>query len=536
VLSAFCEALGGLALFLYGMHLAGQGLQGITQLGAFLSRMTRGRLRGVVSGVGLAFALQSSSAATVILVSLSEASLLRLSSAFACALGAGIGTALTVEIISFDPSNVIFLFAASGVALTVLTSSTVSRGIGRIILGFSLLFLGMDFLQRGTGFLLGSPSLESWIGHVLDSVFLSFLTATGTTLLVQSSAAVLAIVMALANEGRLLPCTALPMILGANLGTCITALIASAGTTRRGRSVALWHLGFKLIGALCLLPLCRAFPGEVGPWSLNEVTPRWIAHGHALYNVLLVLLFLPWTRHVAVLASRWVKSDSRGEGLVAGVPPKRLPELENILLGEAEGLSGLLEKVGDVISMGTMQAGREIEKTAKEMEGRLSSAVSALLEMEGSLKTEEDKREALMRMAFTLSGMVRQIRDDYLGVVVRMREEGIHFSIEGEKEVLSFMKSCGEYMTKTVRLMRRSAKRDPECDLPSERKDLEGDLERLRHQEGVFYMKHFKRLSEGIRESQRTGSEHAELMAKSLSLCRELTDVWRWFQTEGRKR
>lgn|GEM_PF-570302 len=539
VFQGSCVALGGLSLFLYGMHLAGQGLQGVSRMGAFLSAMTRGSFSAISSGVGLAFALQSSSAATVILVSLSEASVLRLSSAFLCALGAGIGTALTVELISFDPSSAVYIFTAAGVGLTLIATSPLWRGMGRVVLGFSLLFLGMNLLKQGTTLLLGRPGTEVGLGYVTDSVILSFLASTGATLVVQSSAAILAIAMALAHGGGIEAGAALGVILGTNLGTCITAWIASIRGGRRGKAVALWHMGFKLIGALALLPLCPHVARILAPWNMDVVTPRWIAHGHAIYNVGLVLFFFPWSKPMAALAWRWAVKDPKknrfSELLLQAErtdPGQLFTWLETRLLLHADEIPKLLVQLGDWICSEDLQMEREMRAKTGKLEQEIDDIILALLGKERDPTLSEPRKVALLRMAFALGSMFRQIREDCIGCISSMKEEGVQFSVEGESDVRFFLVSCADFMDGVVRRMQDRSDRTSSVSSDTQRESWDNALETLRREEGILFLKHVSRLKHGIKESRGSGMNHTGLMAKAFSLCREMADVSRWHRME----
>ncbi len=289
--------LGGTALLLYGVRLVGEGLQRAAgpRLRHILSTLSGNRLKGLAVGAGVTALLQSSSATTVMLVGFASAGLLSLRQTIGVILGADIGTTVTVQLLAFNLLDYAPLIVFVGWLLSVLSKGTLGY-IGRAILGFGFLFLGMKLIVDGTVPLkhneLFAENLQALTGQTLVLIVI----AATFTALVHSSAAIIGLAISLATSGLMPLEGAIPVILGANIGTAATALVASLGANTEARRVALAHAGFKVGGVLIFLPFIAPFSDLVRMTSPD--VPRQIANAHTLFNVGLAILFLP-TAHLA---------------------------------------------------------------------------------------------------------------------------------------------------------------------------------------------------------------------------------------------
>jgi phosphate:Na+ symporter len=312
---------GGLGLFIYGMMLMGEGLQLAAgdRMRKMLETFTKTRYRGLVAGTGVTALIQSSSATTVMLVGFVNAGLMTFTQSLGVILGADIGTTITAQIVAF---NVILYLSfpciAIGFLLYMVGNRRVVKYSGQIILGFGLLFLGMEIMKGAMAPLKNSGTFENWITTLGNNWFLGLLLGVIITSVVQSSSATTSMVVAMGATGVLSiggadPLRiAIPIILGCNIGTCITAWIASIGASLPAKRVAWAHYLFKITGVLLFLPFLAWFPTLVR-WVSDGLggnpgnIGRQIAWAHTLFNVIMTLIWLPFIPQFAKLVKRLKK-------------------------------------------------------------------------------------------------------------------------------------------------------------------------------------------------------------------------------------
>ncbi len=300
------QLLGGVGLFLYGIKLMGDALQSLAgdRMRRLVGSLTRTPVRGVLIGTFVTMLIQSSSATTVMTVSFVHVGLMTLQQAVGVIMGANVGTTMTAQIIAFKLNAYALPLIGIGMFLALFGKSKKQRYIGNGIVGFGLLFLGMKTMEDSMSFLRGRQDL-----------FLSFssnprlgvLAGTVVTMVVQSSAATIGLTIAMAAQGLFGLDVALPIVLGDNIGTTITAVLASFGSNRSAKQAAAAHVMFNIIGvtwALLTLPLFQ---------SIVMVTAKDVSHqlanAHTLFNILNTLFFLPFTAPFARLI-QWILPSS----------------------------------------------------------------------------------------------------------------------------------------------------------------------------------------------------------------------------------
>ncbi|MGB5302877.1 MAG: Na/Pi cotransporter family protein [Gemmatimonadota bacterium] len=297
--------LGGLALFLYGMGQMADSLKVVAgdRMKSILARLTRNRVTGVLSGAFVTAVIQSSSVTTVLVVGFISAGLMTLTQSVGVILGADIGTTITAQIIAFNIKEYSLLLVAAGFLVMFVAKRETTRHYGTAIMGLGLVFLGMGImgesmrpLRTWQPFLDVMAGLENpWLGILVGAVF---------TALVQSSSASVGIIIVLGSQGLVSLVAAIGLLLGANIGTTVTALLASIGRPREAQRAALIHLIFKVVGVLIWVFLIQqliwlavqvspSHPELSGTARLAAETPRQIANAHTLFNVANTLLFLP---------------------------------------------------------------------------------------------------------------------------------------------------------------------------------------------------------------------------------------------------
>lgn len=301
---------GGLALFLYGMGKMSEGMKKSAgnRMRNILSALTNNRFIGMFVGAFVTMVIQSSSATTVMLVSFVQAQLMTFVQSLGVILGADIGTTITAQLIAFELTDYALLMIAGGFALTMFSKNDSTKYIGEAILGFGILFFGMKLMSDAMSPLRTyQPFIDILKG--LENPVLGLLVGTIFTALIQSSSAFTGIIIVLAQQGLLSLEAGIPLIFGSNIGTCVTAGLASIGTTREAKRVALAHVMFKIGGVVLFILWIPTFADlirsisptsdGIGIQKLATETPRQIANAHTIFNVGLALIFLPFTTFFA---------------------------------------------------------------------------------------------------------------------------------------------------------------------------------------------------------------------------------------------
>ena len=347
------ELLGGLAVFIFGMKLMSEGLQRMAdrRLKAILQTVTRNRLLAVLVGAGLTAVIQSSSATTVMTVGFVNAGLVSLSQAIGVELGATIGTTITAQIIAFKLNVLAYPSIMVGLILAGLGRRPPVKALGTAILGFGLLFLGMTTMSDILKPLRHSPEFVA-LFHSFDctpapgegippgAALMCIVIGTATTVIVQSSSATVGLVLALASQGLVSFYTAVPLILGDNIGTTVTAVLASLGANRDAKRTALAHTLYKVLGAsymyvLLFVPLWNGQPVFLG--FVDAITPgdafgetpenllRHVANSHTAFNVFNCLVFLPFIPLMARLCRKIIPvTDADRETVLEYLEPNLL--------------------------------------------------------------------------------------------------------------------------------------------------------------------------------------------------------------------
>lgn len=289
--------LGGLGLFLYGMSIMSDGLQKAAgdRMRRILEALTGKVWKGVLVGTLVTAVIQSSSAVTVMLVSFVNAGLMTLRQAIGVVYGANIGTTITAQIIAFKLTDWALPAIGIGFLITLIAKRRTHRYAGQVILGFGLLFLGIEVMKEAATPLEQSPVFAGWIAQLSGKPLVGVLVGVVFTALIQSSSASTGVLLAIAAKGLISLEAAIPVLFGANIGTCVTALLASIGTNRTAKRTAVAHLVFNSVGTVVFLLFRQPFTQAVLMVSRTDDLPRLIANSHTLFNVANTLIWLPLT-------------------------------------------------------------------------------------------------------------------------------------------------------------------------------------------------------------------------------------------------
>ncbi|HJB97910.1 MAG TPA: Na/Pi cotransporter family protein [Candidatus Acutalibacter pullicola] len=312
--------LGGLALFLYGMQMMSSGLEAAAgnRMKRILEKLTSNRILGVLVGAGITAVIQSSSATTVMVVGFVNSGMMTLRQAVWIIMGANIGTTITGQLIALDVGEIAPLMAFIGVALVVFIKKPTVRYWGQIVAGLGILFLGMNMMSDS---MLPLRESEAFIGLMtqFSNPLLGILAGTVFTAVIQSSSASVGILQTLAKSGLIGLDSAVYVLFGQNIGTCITAVLASIGTSRNAKRTTIIHLLFNVIGTTLFTVVCMCTPltSWVAGWTPDNPSAQ-IANMHTLFNVVTTLLLLPFGSYLASLATK-ILPEKTSEAEEAGV-------------------------------------------------------------------------------------------------------------------------------------------------------------------------------------------------------------------------
>lgn len=328
--------IGGLALFIYGMNIMGASLEKVagTRLNKLIGVLTTNRLMGVLVGAVVTMIVQSSSATTIMVIGFVNAGIMTLSQAVGVIMGSNIGTTITAQMIALNLTDYAPIAVGIGVAWWTITSNRKSKNISEILIGFGILFIGMDMMGSGLKPLADHPIFINMIGK-LENPILSVLAGVILTTVVQSSSASIGLLQALAGQGILGMNIAFPVLLGENIGTTTTALISSIGANITAKRAALIHFVFNLVGTIIFM-LGLRYPLE---WLITRITPNnvqaQIANAHTLFNIINVLIQIPFANFLVKIVKVIIPGTETTDTEVSIYLDRRILETPSIALGQA---------------------------------------------------------------------------------------------------------------------------------------------------------------------------------------------------------
>lgn len=302
----FLQVLGGMALFLFGVDKLSEGMEKLAgnQIQVWLDRMTNKPAKGAVFGAVATALIQSSSLLMVTMIGLINANLMTLQQAIGVMMGQEIGTTLTAQIVAFKVGDLCFLFIALGFVLIEFVRGNGWRDYGEIILGFGVLFLGMNLMSDALRVLAQAPMVATWLAFMGKNIPAGILAGMVTTAIVQSSSAVTGLVVAMGISNAITLPAAIAILLGANIGTCITGLIASLRLSRASRRASIAQILINVLGVLLFLPFLSPFTTLVS--NTSTLLPRQIANAHTIFNIVVSVALFPFIKQIAWLAERLV--------------------------------------------------------------------------------------------------------------------------------------------------------------------------------------------------------------------------------------
>lgn len=472
-MSAIITMVCGLVFFLFGMHVMSGSLEKMAggKLEHLLKKMTANPFISVVLGAAITIAVQSSSATTVMLVGLVNSGIMKLSQTLFVVYGANIGTTVTSWILSLSsiqsdslfmqllkPENFSPLIALVGIAMMMLSHSDRKQSIGTVFVGFTVLIYGMEMMSGAVKPLANSPEFAALLTK-FNQPLIGMLVGTLFTAVIQSSAASIGIIQALSLTGGITNTMAIPIVMGANIGTCITSLISSVGTNRRAKQVALSHVLINCFGMvvwLAIFYLARLFTG----WAFfNEATtPFMVAFIHSAFNVLTVILLAPLTHRFERLVERLIpdtKEVTNKDELLLDV---RLLKSPSVAVGESHNatmkMCGLAHdnvlRALDLLVHYDEKKAALVEKTEGVLDAYEDTLGTYLVQLSSQALSQKDSQ--MVSKMLHVIGDFERLGDHALNLLKTAREmynKKIIFSDEAKNELEVLMQAVREIVQLT---------------------------------------------------------------------------------------
>lgn len=454
--------LGGLALFLYGMQMMSAGLESAAgnRMKGILEKLTANRFTGVLAGALITAIIQSSSATTVMVVGFVNSGMMTLNQAIWIIMGANIGTTITGQLIALDVGAIAPLLAFLGVASIVFLKNERMKHTGEILAGLGILFIGMDMMGEAMKPLTASEEFVSILTS-FENPLLGIAAGTVFTALIQSSSASVGILQTLADSGVIGLGSAAFVLFGQNIGTCITALLASIGTNVNARRTTVIHILFNVFGTVVFTILCLATPiiPMVESWTVGNA-PAQIANLHTMFNVVTTLLLLPvgtWLGKIAMVILKDPKDGQPAEGMHV----QYLLDLKHIRtekLGASmvcvEGIKKELFRMVDMAGENVQEAFDVVETRSKEKLEKvfqreeyvdfLNKEISRYITSAVSFETTTSGSR-IFNSLFAITGNVERISDHAMniaGYVKMLSEKNIIFSKRAQEELTEMKDIC----------------------------------------------------------------------------------------------
>lgn len=451
--------LGGLALFLYGMQMMSSGMEAAAgnKMKELLEKLTSNRFLGVLVGALITAIIQSSSATTVMVVGFVNSRMMTLRQAVWIIMGANIGTTITGQLIALDVGELAPVIAAFGVVLVVFTKNAKLHHIGNIFAGLGILFIGMDMMSAAMKPLANLPGFVNLLSK-FENPLLGILAGLIFTAIIQSSSASVGILQGLAKSGVIGLDSAAFVLFGQNIGTCITALLASIGTSRNARRTTIIHITFNIIGTIVFTALCIATPLILWMKELTGDPAAQIANLHTTFNIATTLLLLPFGNYLAKFAEKVLKETEEDED---GLQLKYITNIKNI--GE--------EQLG-VSAISKESVKKEILRMMEMANTNVNNAFEAFTTSEIQIVNEIDRTEEYVDFLdkeirkyiskvithertetgsntynsyYTITGNIERISDHAVnigGYVYQIKDKGIKFSETALSEMEEIKKVC----------------------------------------------------------------------------------------------
>ena len=536
--------VGGLGLFLFGMGMMSDGLKKTagSKLRTILGTLTNNRFIAVGVGALITMVIQSSSATTVMLVSFVQAQLMTFTQSLGIILGATIGTTITAQLIAFKLTDFALIVIGIGFAMIFLTKSKKIKNLGEIILGFGLLFFGMWVMSNA---MYPLRTYEPFLNVLLELEYplLGILVGTIFTAIIQSSSAFIGIVIVLGSQGLITLEAAIPLLLGANIGTSVTAALASINSGREAKRVALANTLFRVFG-VSLMVWWIPYYAEIIRWVspsgtagltgvayLADVAPRQIANAHTIFSVAVTLILLPFTG----LAARWIEKllpdvdeedKSRYTTKFLEESLISTPSLAlNLAKAEIINMANKVQSMVKDILQSFFKFNEDKLEAIQEQEievNYLNVHISRYLMKISQEKLAEERTDEIFQMLHIVTEL-EQIGDIVDKLLIPLAEKKIElnlkFSTAGQEEIK-------DYHLRTMKQISRAIEVFKEVNL-KDAKRMEKKYKKYRLMEFDLRRTHFDRLREDVPETVATSRIHLELIELLKRISSHATNIGR---------
>jgi len=471
---------GGLGMFLYGMEMMSDGMKltAGNKMRSILEKLTSNRFLSVGVGAFVTMVIQSSSATTVMLVSFVNSGLLTFAQGLGVILGSNIGSTVTAQIVAFKVTDYALALIAIGALMSLFSKKESSKNIGFVILGFGLLFYGMKVMSDTMKPLRTNQTFNSILVS-FENPFMGILAGAIFTALIQSSSATTGIVITLASGGSITLEAGIPLIFGANIGTCVTALLAGLNASREAKRIAIAHVLFNVTGVLLFCFWIPTFSSWMATTADN--IPRQIANAHTFFNILATVVFIPFTSIIAELIIKYFPDKTKSRNIEK---PEVLNLDENVFdtpavaisnsQAEIRGVLGLLERV--IGSLVLLFVSKEIKHDIENSEQELDEGIQIRLDKIDYLNkaisaylikiNNQDLNDTQSREIFTLVTVINYINLINNGINLRfnrlmeLKKQNINdLSDVNQNELINFhskmlkqIKRLGRFFEKYDRL------------------------------------------------------------------------------------
>lgn len=502
---------GGLAMFLYGMNVMGDGLEklGGGKFEKILERLTSTPIKGVLLGLGVTAIIQSSSATTVMVVGFVNSGIMKLSQAIGIIMGANIGTTVTAWILSLSgiegdsyiiqlckPANFAPILAVIGIVFQMFTKSEKKKNIANILLGFTVLMFGMDAMSGAVSGL-GKNETFTNILTLFRNPILGVLAGTVLTGIIQSSSASVGILQALSATGKITFGAAIPIIMGQNIGTCVTALLSCIGASKNAKRAAMVHLYFNIIGTIIFLILFYSLNAVFEFAFVNDTVNAFnIAVVHTIFNIVTTAILLPFNKALEKLAKMTIKEGAEVDAFAA--LDERFLQTPSFAVEQSVALATeMANMVKDSFTLAQDcvakydekidKAIRDNENLADEYEDALGSYLVRLSAQ--NLSIADSQKVSILLHAISDFEKMTDYTNDLVFTAREKNNKDIHFSEKARQEITIMVNAVSEIIDLTINAF---ANNDVQTAYKVE--PLEDVIDRLRTE---LKDRHIKRMQEG---------------------------------------
>ena len=512
---------GGLAIFIFGMNMMSESLQKVagSKMKKVIGFLTVNPLMGVLAGVITTAVLQSSSATTVMVIGFVSAGLMTLKKGISVILGANIGTTMTAQLIAFKISDYVYLIVFIGFLIFFIAKSERIKNIGNSIFGFGLLFTGIETMSSVMKPLAASPVFTELIAHVADIPVLGVLVGTLMTLVVQSSSATIAVLQNFASQAGpdgvssiIGLAGAIPILLGDNIGTTITAILASIGQSRNAKRVALSHCMFNVSGALIFIWFVKPYAALIQAISPKgpevEIISRQIANAHTCFNITMTLLWLPliWLLVKIVMTFIPEKSSERLntrkplylDGNLILQPAAALEMTAREVIHCSDMVGELIPACAEAFKKGDSQELKELEEETKTIAGINDAIMNYLANLfsAGVLTEKQSAKAASLLSVMTEIDRINTQCRIMTQYAEEKNEKNYNYSESAMSDIAREMKSVGDMYENAVDMIRTGNTQHMETFMLAKDRITDLDI--------ALRKAHMKRVKEGLCDSELT--------------------------------